>query len=588
MRKLILFFMTTTFLMSCGGGGDNPDGPGLEPPREAKGMYQEGDKKYKIWYGGIFKINEVDNFKNLFPHGMTDATSVRIAGQVYQGLFKLNQETLETEVCLAESFEVNDNADTWTFKIRDNVFFHDNACFADGKGRKLTVDDVKYCFDKLCSSYSDNLLFELFTGRVEGAEEYYIATKNGNTPEGGVSGIRVVDANTLEIKLKAPFSAFDKVLTHNACWVFPKEAYEKYGTDMRVNCVGTGAFKVDVIKEDVQVRLVKNENYWESDEHGNKLPYLDVVKITFTKDKKTELSNFKRGNLDMVWKLPVDEMSSVLGSLQQAIDGENREYQYQSKNAMTVQMYNFLATNPVFSKKEVRQAFNYAIDREKLTKYTLQGEGEAAIHGLVPDFKGYRNESIEGFEFDLDKANKLMKDAGYPGGAGFPEITLFLNEGGKTNLILAEAIQSMLKENIGVTLNIQTLQMPVHIERMTTGQEGFWRMAWGADYPDPENFLKLFYGKTVPDDPNAASFPNASRYVNPVFDQMYERALSSTSAEERDILFHKCDSILIDDAAFMPIYYDEYIRLLQLDVRAFPQNPMEHRDLSRVFFSHED
>jgi peptide/nickel transport system substrate-binding protein len=315
---------------------------------------------------------------------------------------------------------------------------------------------------------------------------------------------------------------------------------------------------------------------------------MNIIKTTFTQDKKTELSSFQSGKLDMIWKLPVEEMSAVLGTLKEAQNGENTEFQYQQKRGMSTQFYCFLHTSELFSDVRVRKAFNLAINREDLVKYTLQGEGEPGIHGLIPDFGAYDNKTIKGFNFDPELARELMAESGHTDGKGLENITLYINEGGSTNILLAEAIQNQLKENIGVKINIEPLQLPVHIQKFQTGQEDFWRIAWVADYPDPENFLKLFYGKNVPSDPTAESFPNSTRYQNPQFDEMFEKALAEVNTDTRDQLFHSCDSLLIADAAFMPIYYDEYIRLLKLNVRAFPQNAMEYRDLSRVFFSRDE
>lgn len=581
-KEIFLIALVSILFVGC--GTKEPEGNETENValNIAKGEYTEGSRKFKINYGGVFRINEVEDFKNLHPHSMVDAVSFRLGSQIYQGLFRLNQKTLEAEICLAESYEVNENATLWTFKLRDNIYFHDDACFPDGKGRKVTVEDVQYCLEKLCEPHSDNKLFELFQDRVKGANEHY----SGKSDH--VEGIKITGDNTISIELVNPFSTFTKVLSHNACWIFPKEAFEKYGSDLRAHCVGTGPFKVDAIKEGQQVRLVRNDNYWEYDEHGNQLPYLQVIKTTFTKDKKAELSNFRRGNLDMIWKLPVDEMQSVLVDFENAKNGGNTEFQYQQKRGLATQFYSFLHTSEIFGDKNIRKAFNLAIDRDKLVKYTLQGEGEPGIHGIIPDFEGYDNSSVQGFSFNPDEAKRLMQQAGYPNGKGFPETILYINEGGSTNLILAEAIQKMLSENIGVNIKVEPLQLPVHIERFTTGQEDFWRIAWIADYPDPENFLKLFYGKTVPEDNTASSFPNFSRFKNENFDQLYEKALATIDDDMRDKYFHQCDSILVSEAAFMPIYYDEYIRLLQLKVKAFPQNAMEYRDFSRVFFSDEE
>lgn len=586
-KKIVVFtgVIAVASFTSCTGKGNSKEdieGGELKP---AEGYYLDGDKKYKIYYGGIFRMNEVEQFKNLFPQAMIDAVSNRIATQIYQGLYKFDQKTLAPINCLAESEEVSEDAKVWTFKIRKGVYFHDDACFSGGKGRELTAKDIKYCFDMLCELRIDNQLSELFTTRVLGAQEYYEASKNGSKSKDGVKGIELIDDYTIRITLHTPYSAFKSLLAHNGCWIFPKEAYDKYGKDMRAKCVGTGPFKVDAIDEGTQVRLVRNPNYWEKDENGNQLPYLDIVKITFTKDKKSELANFKQKNLDMVWKLPVDEMDEVLVDLENAMNGGNTEFKYQQINGLSIQFYAFNASSPIFNNVKVRKAFNYAIDRESLVKYTLKGEGDPANHGLVPKFFGYDNSKIEGFEYNPDLAKKLMIEAGFPNGKGFPKVTLMINEGGSTNTILAEAVHNMIKENLGVELEIEILQFPVLLERFTTGQADFWRTAWIADYPDASNFLALFYGKNVPTDPTAYSFPNSSRFKNTLYDSYFEQGMASLDQAERQKYYQKCDSILIAEAALIPIYYDQYIRLIQNDIVAFPINAMEYRDLTRVFKS---
>jgi oligopeptide transport system substrate-binding protein len=579
------WFGLSLMLQSCGGGEKGAEGSAGGELKPAEGYFMDGDKKVKIYYGGIFRMNEVESFKNLFPHAMIDAVSFRIANQVYQGLYKLDQKSLLPVNCLAESETVSEDAKIWTFKIRKGVFFHDDACFSGGKGREVTAKDVKYCFDMLCEARPDNQLAELFTARVVGAQEYYDATKGGSKPKDGVKGIELVDDYTIKITLISSYSGFNSLLAHNACYIFPKEAYDKYGNEMRTKCVGTGPFYIDAIEEGTQVRMLRNPNYWEVDENGNKLPYLDIVKITFTKDKKSELANFRQKNLDMVWKLPVDEMDAVLVDLDNAMNGGNTEFKYQQINGLAIQFYAFNSNSTVFNDVKIRKAFNHAIDREALVKYTIKGEGEPADHGLVPKFFGYDNSVIEGFNYDPDLAKKMLAEAGYPNGKGFPKVTLLINEGGSTNTILAEGIHNMIKENLGVELDIEILQFPVLLERITTGQADFWRTAWLADYPDPANFLALFYGKNVPADPNAYSFPNSSRYKNATFDSYYEKAMASLDDEERMSYYQKCDSILIADAAFIPLYYDQYIRLIQQDIVGFPINAMEYRDLSRVFKS---
>jgi peptide/nickel transport system substrate-binding protein len=586
MKKVLIVIFSIIFVTSC-----NVEEKNTDPPlKKANGYWiSPGGLKYKLYSGGIFKINEINNFKSLFPHSIVDAVSARIGSQIYQGLFKLDQRTLEVKKCLASSYEENDDGTVITIKIHDNIFFHDNPCFKGSKGRNMTAHDAKYAFDMLCEKRGDNSLFSLFVDRVKGARDYYESTVAKDPLVGGVPGITVLDDYTIKIELEQPCSFFKKVLTHNGCWIFPREAYDKYGEEMRVKCVGTGPFVAKDIKDGSYVRLVKNKTYWEKDVHGNQLPYLDVVKITFSKDKKTELANFRKGNLDMVWVLPVEDMQDAVANFAEVERGNSTEFEYQQKNGLTIQYYSFLTTSNIFSDKRIRMAFNYAIDREALVKYTLQGEGEPALHGLIPKFKEYDNSVIDGFTFDKDKAKKLLKEAGYPNGNSFPAISLHVNQDGTNNIVIAEAIQHMLKENLGIDLKIEALASNnLLIERFQYGKTDFFRTAWVADYPDPENFLKLFYSKTIPNNPNERSFPNTSRFSNADFDNSFEIATTSMDSLTRITNYQKCDSILIAEAAFLPLYYEQYIRMLQKNIMAFPINGMEYRDLSRVFISKDE
>jgi peptide/nickel transport system substrate-binding protein len=575
-RAILAFLVAGTVFTSCG-----PGEKGEQETRVAKG---------NVYYGGVLRLNEVEDFRNLYPLNITETTSHRIANQVYEGLVKLSQTDLSVIPSLAEKWEVSEDAKVWTFFLRKGVKFHDDPCFADGKGREVKASDFQYCFTKLCEASPDNQSFQItFNDKVEGANEYYQSTVDKKPLAGGVSGIKVVDDYTLQITLKYPFAGFLNILSHPGCWVFPKEALDKYGVDMRVKCVGTGPFQVKSIKEGDAVILERNKNYWNIDEHGNQLPYLDAVKFSFIKEKKTELLEFKRGNLDMIFRLPIEMIPEILGELDHAKEG-NVNFDMQVVPAMSVYYYGFQHQNEVFSKKAVRQAFNYAIDREKIVTYTLQGEGIAGLYGIVPpSFKEYDYKAIKGYTYDPAKAKQLMADAGYPGGKGFPKITLQINSGGgDRNIHTAEVIQKMLKENLGIDVDINVMPLAEHLEAVETGKSLFWRSGWVADYPDPEVFLTTLYGAHVPAQLNERSYLNPMRYKSAKFDSIYVAALREIDTKKRFELYREADQVAMDDAAIMPIFYDENYRLIQLNVKNFDANPMEYRDLTKVYFEPKD
>lgn len=572
MKKLIYLCLSLVVISSCG-TDDQGDGNSTI----AKG---------NVFYHGVFKMNEIEDFRNLFPHAVTEVVSHRITNQIYEGLVKLSQTDLSVVPGIAEKWDKNEDATVWTFYLRKGVKFHDDPCFADSKGREVTAADVKYCYTKVCENAADNLWYNSsFKGRVLGADEYYESTVKKTPLAEGVKGIKVIDDYTLQITLTSPFAAFLNILSTPAGWIFPHEAFEKYGIDMRVKCVGTGPFKVKTVKEGESVILERNPEYWAIDEHGNKLPYLDILKFTFVKEKKSEFLEFKRGNLDMIFRLPVEMIPEIVGDPEHPKEN-SINFDMQVVPAMSTIYLGFQHQLEPFKNPFVRKAFNYAIDREKIVNYTLQGEGIAANGGIVPpSFKGYDLKNMKGFTFDPELAKKYMAQAGFPGGKGFPKIVLQINAGGgDRNVAIAEVVQKMLKENINVDVDINVMPFPEHLEAVERAKAVFWRAGWISDYPDPESFLSLFYGPLVPESMEERSNPNTFRYKSAAFDSLFTAAMKETDITKRYELYQRADQVIIDDAAFMPIFYDENYRLIQKKVRNFDANPMEYRDFTKVYF----
>lgn len=577
MKRLSLILVVAVYIFSgCGNGGEN----NTNEITKAKG---------DVYYGGVFKVNETEDFRSLYPLNVTEVVAHRITNQIYEGLVKLNQEDLAVEPSIAKNWDVTEDATSFTFYLRKGVKFHDDPCFPDGKGREVTAHDFKYCLDRVATADPDNQMFWLFKDKIKGANEHFEMTQEGKDPKNGVEGIKVIDDYTLQIDLEFPFADFLKILSHPACWVYPKEAVEKYGVELRKNTVGTGPFRMKQLKEGEKVVLVRNENYWGIDEFGNQLPYLSALNISFIKDKKAELLEFRKGNLDMVFRLPLEMINEVVGELEDAKKGQNKPFIMQVVPAMSIFYYGFQHKSELFSDKKVRQAFNYSIDRESIVTYTLQGEGRPGNYGIVPPFKGYEFEKIKGYEFDPDTARELLAEAGYPGGEGFPVLTLQINSGGgDRNVQTAEVIQKMLKEHLNIKVEIEIMQFAQHLDRLETGKAIFWRTGWVADYPSPENFLNLLYGEHVPSEMSSQSYINSVRYQNQEFDSLFEAALREVDDKKRNDLYRQADQVAIDDAAIMPIFYDENTRLLQVDVRNFPANAMEYRNFSEVYFEPEE
>ncbi len=566
--------VTAGFFSSCGGDDNSKD----HGTSEAKGG---------IYLGGIARLNEVENIKSLIPFAMNDVVSYHLGAQVYEGLVKYNQTDLSLIPGLATRWEVSEDQTQYTFHLRAGVKFHDDPCFADGKGRIVTAIDFKYCFDRLCATDPSNNLFDVtFKDKVEGANESFEASKGGKKT--GVSGVKIVNDSTITIKLLNIDPSFLNILAMPGCYIYPNEAVTKYGVDMRTKVVGTGPFVIETVKEGEVILMKKNPNYWGVDANGTKLPYLDGIKWTFIREKQSEVLEFKRGNIDMIYRIPVVMFHELMGDLEHAKERKN-DFIILNSIALNTNYFGFNCQSNLFSKKEVRLAFNAAIDRHKIADFTIQGEGNSADYGFVPyneafEAAGYNYKALKGFTYDPEKAKELMKKAGYANGKGFPKLTLEINSGGgDRNILVAEVVQKMLKENLNVDIEINIVPLGEHIENVQSAKTDFFRFAWVADYPDPETFLTMFYGKHVPKSMSEKAYMNFGRYVNPKFDSAFNAARIIPDKTKRFEALSATEQLIIDDAALMPIFYDENFRLEQLNVRNLPENTMNYFDLTTTY-----
>lgn len=555
-----------------------------------------GDKENKqasseasggITTGGVLRLNEVNSIKSLMPIAINEISSYHLASQVYEGLVKYNQSDLTILPGLARSWEISPDLKEYTFHLRSNAKFHKDPCFKDSLGRTVNAQDVLYCFENLCSRNINNSQYDVtFKDRVEGANEFFAESRSGQVRR--FSGITVENDSTIRIRLLHSDANFLNILAMPGCYIYPKEAVAMYGNAMRLKCVGTGPFYIETIKEGDVVLMKKNPDYWGVDKNGNHLPYLDGIKWTFIPDKRTEVMEFRKGNYDMIYRIPVEMFHDIFGELESG--KKSIDFDIYSSPALSTHYYGFnMQSNPFFSIREIRLAFNLAIDRQKIADYTIKGEGSAANYGMVPytevfEKHGYNYKGLHGYTYNPDSAQKLLSIAGYPEGKGLPEFNLEIDGGGgDRNILVALVVQKMLKENLGVNMNMSVVRWPEHIENIQSGKSDFFRYAWTADYPDPESFLTLFYGKHVPPNYLEKSYVNFGRFKNKEFDSLFMAGRAEADRTKRYQLFSKAEQIVLDEAACMPLFYDENFRLEQKNVRNLPENPMNYMDMSATY-----
>ena len=565
-NSLFLFLSLTILYSSCSNDG------------KSGSKVAKGDKAY----GGTLRINQTESYQTLYPAALIDVVSNQIASEIYEGLVKFNPRDLSVVPCLAEKWDVDEAGTSYVFHLKKGVMFQDDDCFQGGNGRELKASDVKYSFELLCIDSKDNLNFEAtFKDRVVGANKFFDASKDKAVGE--IEGISVVDDYTVKISLTAPSTSFLYILASPAASVIPKEAVEKYGTSIKV---GTGPFIFVENSGDENLILKRNDNYHDVDSLGNQLPFLDSIVISFMPTKKEELENFKNGGLSEIIQLPSESIKEMIEK--EITDFQNKKPKYilERLPEMASQYYLFNVTKEPFTNVKVRKAFAYALDRNKIIEQVLKGEAYGpGVNGISPPtFKGYDISKIKGYDFDPKEAKKLLAEAGFPDGKGFPKIKVELNSGGLKSADVVVEIQKQLKDVLNVNIDFEVVSsLKQKLEDQKFGRAEIFRASWVADFPSPENFLYMFWGASVPSDATLPSWPNTSRFKNAEFDKFFEAAKSAKTTEESYANFMKAEQLLMDEAPLIILWYGENYRLMKSNVRNLFFNPMRYRDYSLVY-----
>lgn len=529
-------------------------------------------------YGGTFRFMSSEKIEALIPLQATTLYTQRITSQIFDPILRLDASGSKVIPSVAESFSVSPDGKSYTLNIRKGIYFHPDECL-DGEGRELTAEDVKFTLDMSCSGLKMNEISFMLNDRVVGASEFNKATKTA-FKTGGVSGIKVLDKYKLQINLIEAFAGFDKLLTYSGFGIFPKEAYDFYKEDLKNHPVGTGPFMLEEFS-DKGLKLKRNPNYWAKDQFGNQLPFLAAIELSYTKNKRSELIAFRERKIDLVLEIPTEEVDNILGSLQEAQEGKTVKHKVDSKQSFSVTFLGMSQRNPIFKDVRVRKAINHAIDRESLVNRTLQGEGYPVLNGFIPNTEFFPANRVKGPDFNLNKANALLAQAGYANGNGFPPMVIYVS-GNKdaANHLLAKGIAKQLKEHLGLSISVELLDFEKRNEYVKSGKASMWVSGWIADYPDGESFLSIFYGKYANLD---SEFMNPFKYKNARFDELYVRLNKEQDPKKRTDIMVECDQQIVDDAVVVPLTNDDFITMINSRVRNFKTNSLENLDFSNIF-----
>jgi oligopeptide transport system substrate-binding protein len=511
----------------------------------------------------VFYYNESTGIATLDPAFAKNQSIMWAIHQVYNTLVEIDSN-LNIVPSLAKSWDIDAARTTYTFHLRTDVYFHDHEIFPDGKGRKMLASDVVYSLNRIIDKTTASSGAWIFNNRVDSLQPF-----------------TTVNDSTFQLKLLRPFHPIMGILSMQYCSIIPKEAVDKYGKDFRRNPCGTGPFKFISWEEGEALVMHKNEQYWEKDASGKPLPYLDAIQVSFFDNKATEFLQFRQGKLSFVNDIDPsfkDELLTKKGALRKEWEGKlqlnktaylNTEY-----FGILVDEKNSLVKTSPTRLKLIRQAMNYAINRPQLMMYMRNSIGIPAEAGFVPGGLPSRNvELVKGYHYDPAKARQLIQQAGFTDRNRIPEIKLL------TIPIYADIASFVAKqmEEVGIPVQVEVIQKSLLLEQTAKSQALFFRGSWIADYPDAENYMTMFYSK------NPAP-PNYTRYKNPDFDLLYEKALLETNDSLRYELYRKMDQLVINDAPVVPIWYDMAIHFVQPNIRGFRANALNLLELRRAGF----
>jgi peptide/nickel transport system substrate-binding protein/oligopeptide transport system substrate-binding protein len=477
--------------------------------------------------GGNITVTYKDDVATLDPAIGYDWQNWSMIKSLYDGLMDYEPGTTDLRPGLAESYDISDDGMVFTFKLREGVKFHN--------GRVMTAEDVKYSLDRVTDPKTQSPGAGFF-GSIAG----YDAVSSGEVT--GLSGVKVVDDQTVEITLSRPDATFLHVMGLNFASVVAKEAVEAAGADFGKTAMGTGAFKLADWTIGQKLVFAKNEDYWRDG-----LPYLDSVTFEVGQEPIVALLRLQNGEVDVPGDgIPPAKFQEVMGDPDQAarvIEGGQLHTGYITLN---VKM-------PPFDNVDVRKAVNMAINKERITQ-VINGRAVPATQPLPPSMPGY-TEGYAGYAYDPDAAKSLLAEAGFADGF---ETELFVMNT-DPNPRIAQAIQQDLSK-IGIKASIQSLAQASVIAAGGEADQApmIWSggMAWIADFPDASNF----YGPILGCDGAVQGGWNWSWYCNADADAMAIEADSMTDpakVEERLKMWSDVYMKVMEDAPWVPVFNEQ-------------------------------
>jgi peptide/nickel transport system substrate-binding protein len=531
-----------------------------------------GGKKY----GGVFTYFSPEKTDVFFPLYSPTVYNQRVLSQIFEPLFILDEKG-KIVPNLAKSINTTQDGKKVTIRLRNDVYFHDDDSFSGDL--KMTAEDVKFSLSFACSGNKWNSFGTLYRDKIEGGKIFYKQSAK-QIPSNGVSGIKILNDSTIQLKLTDNFANFQMLLAHPSLVVFSKDVFLKYKDDIIHHPIGTGPFLLQ-FSDNNQILLSRNEGYWKKDNYGNQLPFLKEICILNARGIRSEYHSFSHKKADILFELPVDQLDDAFGSLTDAQKGKNLLHRVLVKNGTKINYLSFDCKSFPFNNPLVRKAFSLAIDRKRICLEAMNGDGNYTINGFIPKNIYYAPNKFELLKYDPKSARILLQKAGFNKHNSFPRLTLYLNaqKGGISDKWSKEIIKQ-LKENIGIDLDINYCSLDQKHKAILSRKAKIWKSAWVPDYPDPDAYFRVFFGNKTS---LANEESNYNNFNNALFDSIYLETLRTKDFKKRHTMMNTLDQILIENAAIVPIFAEDLFVIVNLRVRDFQINNSGIIDFSRIY-----
>jgi oligopeptide transport system substrate-binding protein len=515
--------------------------------KRAENRVTTGDRTQTLHLGNLAEPSDLD------PQLITQITDAQIVLGLMEGLTAMDPTDAHPVPAVATRWETSADQLTWTFHLRPDARWSNTE--------PVTASDFAYAYQRILSPGLGSEYASLLHC-LRGAAEF----NAGKLTDFSQVGVRVIDDHTLALTLHTPLAYLPALLMHQAWYPVHRATIEKFGRiDTRgtrwtrpENYVGNGPFTLAAWEPNQVVRLVKSATYWD-----RAAVRLNAVNYYPIEDRVTEEASFRAGQLHATYTIPPDKIDTYK---------KNQPELLRQDPTFATHFITYNTTRPPLNDARVRRALALVIDRTALCEKVLRGGRTPAYSLTPPGIAGY--EAVPGFKEDIAEAQRLLAEAGFKDGAGFPRLELLTAKGSTSQL--PEAIQQMWRTHLGVDIAIVLQENRVLYDSVRTKNYDLTPYGWVGDYLDPSTFLELF---------QRSNGNNHTGWSSPVYDRLIADALQAGDDARRYPLYRQAEKLLMDEMPIAPLVYGRRNYLIRPSVQGWVPNVLDLHPLKGVYLA---